>query len=157
MPAWTLHVIFVIFVTLGQETSRHHEHHPPTSTLDFANSMSNKFSQTSRANPNHHHISKNKLTGGYRKRLSGSRAIRQNVKFFPDFLFVILVASAPRLKNSIAWTGGKSVSTSHISASVIHAIFALTNQPWPPQIRCQTNFPKHRAPTKITPTYQRTN
>ena len=69
--------------------------HEPT--LTGANSMSNKFSQTPRANHNHQHISKNKLTGGYRKRSSGSRAIKQNVDFFPDFLFAILTASTPRL------------------------------------------------------------
>ena len=74
--------------------------HEPT--LTGANSTSNKFSQTPRANHNHQHISKNKLTSGYRKRLSGSRAIKQNVKKIPDFLFVILAASTPRLKNSIA-------------------------------------------------------
>ena len=71
-------------------------------TLAGTNSMSNKFSQTPRANQNHQHISKNKLTSGYRKRLSGSRAIKQDVIFFPGFLFVILTASTPRLKNSIA-------------------------------------------------------
>ena len=42
-----------------------------------------QISQTPRANQNHHHIPKNKLTDGYRKRLSGSRAIKQNVKLFP--------------------------------------------------------------------------
>ena len=49
--------------------------------LSGANSMSNKCSQTPRANHNHQYISKSKLTGGYRKRSSGSRAIKQNVNF----------------------------------------------------------------------------
>ena len=68
--------------------------HEPT--LMHTNSMSNKFSQTPRANQNHHHISKNKLTSGYRTRSSRSRAIKQNVNFFPGFPFVILTASTPR-------------------------------------------------------------
>ena len=67
-------------------------------TLAPKNLTLNKFSQTPRRNQNHQRISKNKLTSGYRKRLSGSRAIKQNVKCFPDFLFAILTASTPRLR-----------------------------------------------------------
>ena len=68
------------------------------------NSISKIFSWNSGAIRRHKHIMKNKLTGGYRKRLSGSRAINENVKFFPDFLFVTGSASRPRLKNNIALT-----------------------------------------------------
>ena len=50
-------------------------HHP---TLVLKNSMSNQFSQTPGLNQNLPCIPKLKLTGGYRKRLSGSRAINQN-------------------------------------------------------------------------------
>ena len=48
------------FRTRHETTPRNH---PPTSTLAGTNSMSNKFSQTPRANQKHQHISKNKLTG----------------------------------------------------------------------------------------------
>ena len=65
-------------------------------TLRYANSTLNKFSQTPRPNQNHKHISKNKLTSGYRKRPLESRTVKQNVEFFPDFLFVICAASTPR-------------------------------------------------------------
>ena len=65
-------------------------------TLPSQNLTSNKFSWTKRAICHHKHIMKNKLTGGYRKRLSGSRAINENVKIFPDFLFVTGSASRPR-------------------------------------------------------------
>ena len=54
-------------------------------TLVPKNLVSNKFSWTKRAICKHKHIMKNKLTSGYRKRLSGSRADKQNVKNFPDF------------------------------------------------------------------------
>ena len=47
---------------------------------------------------------KNKLTSGYRKRSLESRAINENVKFFPGFLFVTGSASTLRLTNSIALT-----------------------------------------------------
>ena len=66
--------------------------------------MTNKFSWTKRAICKHKHIMKNTLTSGYRKRLSGSRAINENVKTLPGFLFVTGSASRPGLKNNIAWT-----------------------------------------------------
>ena len=66
------------------------------------NLVSNKFSQTPRPNQNVKHIPKNKLTGGYRKRLSGFRAAKQNVEFFPEFLFVTCPPSTPGVKNNIA-------------------------------------------------------
>ena len=56
--------------------------HEPT--LSYNNSVPNNFSKTPRANQNHQHISKNKLTGGYRKRLSGFRAGSQNVTKMPE-------------------------------------------------------------------------
>ena len=74
------------------------------SVKNHKNLASNKFSWTKRAICKHQHIMNNKLTSGYRKRLSESRADKQNVKKFPDFLFVILVASTPRAERSIAWT-----------------------------------------------------
>ena len=64
-------------------------------TLNPTNSISNKFSGAPGGYQKHQHISKNKLTGGYRKRLSGSRAVITNVEFFPGFLFVKLTASTP--------------------------------------------------------------
>ena len=86
--------------------------HEPT--LVPTNSMSNKFSQASRPFQNVKHISKNKLTGGYRKRSSGPRAIKQNVKFFPGFPVRHLDRfDAPAGKN-IAWTEKQTVSTSHV-------------------------------------------
>ena len=57
---------------------------PPTPTLPYANRVSNKFSWTPGVNCQHQHITKNKLTGGYRKRLSGSREIHENAKLFPE-------------------------------------------------------------------------
>ena len=77
---------------------------PSPPTLTGANWISKKFSWNSGAIRRHKHIMKNKLTGGYRKRLSGSRAINGNVIFFPDFLFVTGSASRPRLKNRFALT-----------------------------------------------------
>ena len=41
--------------------------------------------------------------------------------------------------------------------SVCEPISALTNRPCRAQIRCQTNFPRHRAPTTTTSTYQTTS
>ena len=73
-------------------------------TLNPTNSTSNKFSGAPRGNQNHQRISKNKLTDGYRNRLSRSRAVVTNVEFFPDFLFVVSTASTPPVKKSIAWT-----------------------------------------------------
>ena len=54
-------------------------------TVTLTNSMSNKFSEIPRRNTKHQHTSKLKLTDGYRKRLSGSRTINQNVPKMPDF------------------------------------------------------------------------
>merc|ERR1712159_625062 len=60
---------------------------PSPPTVPPQNWTSNKFSQTHRAIPDHKHITKNKLTGGYRKRPPGSRDIDQNV-FSRNLLFV---------------------------------------------------------------------
>ena len=73
-------------------------------TLYPTNLVSNTLSWASRTIRHHEHIMKNKLTGGYRKRLSGSRAINENVKSFPEFLVVTGAASTPRLKKRVAWT-----------------------------------------------------
>ena len=54
------------------------------------------FSGMPRPNYKHQHISNLKLTDGHRKRLSGSRAGRQNVNCFPDFWLSIFDASTPR-------------------------------------------------------------
>ncbi len=55
-----------------------------------------QISQTPRPNQNIKHISKNKLTGGYRKRFLGSRDIADKPNCFPDFLFVTDPPSTPR-------------------------------------------------------------
>ena len=57
----------------------------PTTALIHANRVSNKCSWTSGANCLHRDDTKNKLTGGYRKRLSGSGAESQNVILFQAF------------------------------------------------------------------------
>ena len=65
-------------------------------TLSIPNCVSNEFSVTTRPNQNHQHISFNKLTDGYRKRLSTFRAISQNVTKMPQNSVHHFFLSKPR-------------------------------------------------------------
>ena len=131
-------------------------------TLRYANSMSNKFSQTPRLSQNVKHISKNKVTGGNRKRLSRSRAEKQNVEFFPEFLFVTDPPSTPRAQNNLALDG--TVSTSHVDtrgkpSTMVSARWACRDDP-KPRIATTTNNNAQRTTNgnkkhPTTPTHQR--
>ena len=71
--------------------------------LDPRKSFSKNFSGTPRPNHNHQHISLDKLTGGYRKRLSGFWTGGQNVTNMPENSVHQIFASRPRHYN-ISWT-----------------------------------------------------
>ena len=83
-------------VTFDAPVIKHYQIDTHDPTLTYANSISNKFSQTPRLSQNVKHISKNKLTGGYRKRSSNTRPMTENVEFFPESLFVTDPPSTPR-------------------------------------------------------------
>ena len=78
------------------------------------NLASNKFSQTPRPDQNVKRICLYKLTGGYRKRYSGSRAMKQHVIFLPEISVNIFSASRPRRRRVLLGRKGRTVSTSHI-------------------------------------------
>ena len=82
-------------------------------TLTLQNLMSNKFSGTPRPNHNHQHMPLYKLTGGYRKRLSGFRAMKQNAKFFPEIPATKLTTVSPTTGRIDLLGRKETVSTSH--------------------------------------------
>ena len=57
--------------------------------------------QSPRPSQNVKHTLLNKLTGGYRKRLSGFGAVKQNVEFFQDFQFATFTALTPRTYKNV--------------------------------------------------------
>ena len=70
-------------------------HRPLNSLSAWTNDSASRHGAP-RPNQKHQHISKLKLTDGYRKRLSESRAVNQNVRNFPDLsvqLFSSLASS----------------------------------------------------------------
>ena len=82
------------------------------------NLMSNKFSQTPRPDQNVKQICLYKLTGGYRKRSSGSRAMKQNEVFSPEISVNIFSASTTRPRRDLLGRKGGTVSTSHIRSKI---------------------------------------
>ena len=82
-----------------------------TSSDNFA---SNIFSGTPRPNHNHQHISLNKLTGGYRKRLSIFRTGSQNVTKMPENAVHKLFAPRPRPRINLLGRWEPKPSLQHI-------------------------------------------
>ena len=92
-----------------------------STTLTLPNFASKNCSGTPRPNQNHQHISLNKLTGGYRKRLSGFRAASQNVTKMPQNSVHRIVPSKTRPGRLLLGRKGRTVSTSHIPSEMATA------------------------------------
>ena len=84
--------------------------------MTIPNFISNNFSGTPRPNHNHQHIPFNNLTGGYRKRLSGSRNIHENVGFSPEILVANSTPNSAHRQKTILFGRKGTVSTSHVPA-----------------------------------------
>ena len=81
-------------------------------TLAYQNPMPNKCSQTPGRDQQIQRISNPKLTDGYRKRLSGSRAINQNAPKMPDFQTANRQPKMAHRDYNITWTEGNRLHKS---------------------------------------------
>ena len=84
-------------------------------------SFARNFSGTPLPNHNHQHIFLDKLTGGYRKPLSGFRARSQNVTDMPENSVHQIFASRPRPRKVLLAGKHNTVSTSHVSMEMTTA------------------------------------
>ena len=89
--------------------------------LDPHKSFAKNFSGTPRPNHNHQHISLNKLTGGYRKWLSGFWADNENVTEMPEISVHQIFASRPRSRGDLLAGNHNTVSTSHVQLEITKA------------------------------------